>query len=45
MQTMIPCLSVVDAVATVLVARVDSGRAHAAAGPAACRGPAAPGPH
>ena len=38
MQTMIPCLSVVDTVATVLVARVDSGRAYAAAGPAACGG-------
>ena len=38
MQTMIPCLSIVDAVATVLVARGDSGRAYAAAGPAACGG-------
>ena len=38
MQTMIPCLSVADAVATVLVARVESGRPYAAARPAACGG-------
>ena len=38
MQKMIPCLWLVDAVATVLAGRVDGGRAYAAAGPGACGG-------
>lgn len=36
MQTMIRCLSVVDAVAAVVIARVDGGRAGAAGGASAC---------